>query len=116
MFWGQSVYSSCGISICTRYTKIRQLDEPFFICGPPHRKHPPPVVDVPPAVTGAVPPNPPVPAEVSWSNKCVYLVLPRFPKFLTCMTLGRTETSIVDSVASVKSWRLRMSSPYTRHL
>lgn len=74
---------------------------PFFKWGPPHKKQPPPVVDVPPELTEPVPPNPPVVAVVSWSNRCVYFVRPRFPKFLTCMTLGNSDTSTVDSVASV---------------
>lgn len=38
---------------------------------------------------------------VSWSNKWVYFVRLLLPKSLTCMTLGKSETSTVDVVASV---------------
>jgi hypothetical protein len=82
---------------------------PFFICGPPQRKQHPPSAPVPPVLTCTEPPKPPFPMVVSWSTKWVYFVRPRLPKFFTCITCGRRETSIVDSVASVKSCRLRIS-------
>src|SRR5277367_6525330 len=94
-FCGQSRNQDLG----QETSKQRYL--PFFRCGPPHVKHPPPSSDLPPAFTGAVPPNPPVGTVVSWSSKCVYFVRLRFPKFLTCMTFGSMETSTTDSVASV---------------
>jgi len=34
---------------------------------------------------------------VSWSTKWVYFVLPDLPKFLTCMTFGRTVLSNLSS-------------------
>jgi hypothetical protein len=87
---------------------------PFFMCGPPQRKQPPLSVPFPPALIEPVPPNPPLPTVVSWSTKWVYFVLPRLPKFFTCMTCGSKDTSMVDSVASVKSCRLIISSSYNK--
>jgi hypothetical protein len=84
------------------------------MCGPPQRKQPPLSVPLPPALTGPVPPNPPFLAVVSWSTKWVYFVLPRLPKFFTCMTCGSTDTSTIDSVASVKSCRTRISWSYNK--
>lgn len=88
------------------------ITSPFFICGPPQRKQPELGFEgIPPGFARALtPPKPPLPAVVSWSTRCVYFVRPRFPKFLTCITSGNMVTSIVDSVASVKSCLFRISS------
>ena len=47
---------------------------------------------------------------VSWSTKCVYLVLPDLPKFFTCMALGKIVLSKWSSRVGMEKSRLYTSS------